>query len=118
MDKLRDVEVICHYSTEGKITPLRVKLVDEDSQRQAFVIKEYRDLSGQGARTQPTCGILYTISRGTLISISISLSFFLTEDSLRNKPESQWIYFSYTYKIYNHTATSGTSYHYHKEGCI
>lgn len=53
MDKLRDVEVICHYSTEGKITPLRVKLVDEDGQRQAFIIKEYRDLSGQGARTMP-----------------------------------------------------------------
>lgn len=53
MDKLKDVEVICHYSTEGKITPLRVKLVDEDGQRQAFVIKEYRDLSGQGARTMP-----------------------------------------------------------------
>ena len=51
MDKLKDVEVICHYSTEGKITPLRVKLVDDDGQRQAFVIKEYRDLSGQGARS-------------------------------------------------------------------
>ena len=53
MDKIKEVEVICHYSTDGKITPLRVKLIDADGQRQAFAIKEYKDLSHLGARTMP-----------------------------------------------------------------
>ncbi len=52
-EKLKDVDVICRFSREGKITPLRVKLTDEDGMRQEYTIKEYRDLSGQGARTMP-----------------------------------------------------------------
>ena len=52
-DLLKDVDVICSFSHDGVITPLRIRMTDEDGQRQAFNIKEYRDLSGLGARTMP-----------------------------------------------------------------
>ena len=50
---LKDVDVICSFMHGGSIIPLRVRITDEDGQRQAFTIKEYRDLSGLGARTMP-----------------------------------------------------------------
>ena len=57
MDKqteiLKDVDVICSFSHTGSIIPLRIRMTDEDGQKQSYNIKEYRDLSGQGARTMP-----------------------------------------------------------------
>lgn len=50
---LRDVDVICSFLHDGSIIPLRIRMTDEDGQKQAFSIKEYRDLSGLGARTMP-----------------------------------------------------------------
>ncbi len=53
MENLRPVDVICQHSMDGTIIPLRIRIVDEDGLRQAFSIKEYRDLSHQGTRTMP-----------------------------------------------------------------
>ncbi len=53
MENLRPVDVICQHSIDGTIIPLRIRIVDEDGLRQAFSIKEYRDLSHQGTRTMP-----------------------------------------------------------------
>ena len=39
------VDVICQYTTEGDIIPLRIRLKDEDGVYQTFVIKSYKDLS-------------------------------------------------------------------------
>ena len=46
-------DVICLHSKDGKIIPLRVRLADEDGLQQAYSIKEYRELSHQGARMMP-----------------------------------------------------------------
>ena len=53
MENLRPVDVICQHPIDGTIIPLRIRIVDEDGLRQAFSIKEYRDLSHQGTRTMP-----------------------------------------------------------------
>ena len=50
---LQPVDVICQHSREGKITPLKIRVVDEDGVFQEYKIKGYRDLSGQGTRTMP-----------------------------------------------------------------
>ncbi len=49
----QSADVICLHSKDGTIIPLRVRLVDEDGLQQAYSIKEYRDLSHQGARMMP-----------------------------------------------------------------
>ncbi len=52
-EKLREVDVICLNSSDGTIIPMRVRMTDDDGLRQAYNIKEYRDLSHQGTRTTP-----------------------------------------------------------------
>ena len=48
-----DTDVICLHTRDGKVIPIRFRVLDEDGLFQAYTIKEYRDLSGQGARTMP-----------------------------------------------------------------
>ena len=50
---LQPVDVICQHFREGKITPIKIRVVDEDGVFQEYKIKGYRDLSGHGARTMP-----------------------------------------------------------------
>ena len=50
---LKEVDVICSFMRNGKLIPMRIRMTDEDGQKQAFTIKDYRDLSGLGARTMP-----------------------------------------------------------------
>ncbi|MCR4643691.1 MAG: hypothetical protein K5697_16900 [Lachnospiraceae bacterium] len=50
---LKAVEVICQHGKDGEIVPMRIRLTDEDGLKQAFRIKEYRDLSHLGTRTMP-----------------------------------------------------------------
>ena len=45
------VDVICQHSADGTVIPLRVRLVDEDGQKQVFNIKEYMDISHKGSYT-------------------------------------------------------------------
>lgn len=47
------VDVICQHSVDGTIIPLRVRMTDEDGQRQIFNIKEYLDVSHKGTYTTP-----------------------------------------------------------------
>ena len=49
----QNADVICMHSKDGKIVPLRIRIVDEDGLQQAYNIKEFRELSHQGARTMP-----------------------------------------------------------------
>ena len=49
----RKVDVICQHSADGTVIPLRVRLTDEDGQKQVFTIKEYMDLSHRGCYTTP-----------------------------------------------------------------
>lgn len=49
--ELKPIDVICKHSKEGQITPLKIRVVDEDGENQEYRIKEYRDLTGMGTRT-------------------------------------------------------------------
>ena len=53
MDKRIDVDLICQHSIDGTITPLKIRFKDDDGQWQAYIIKEYKDISHQGTRTMP-----------------------------------------------------------------
>ncbi len=47
------VDLICAHLRDGSISPIRIRVIDEDGQRQTYSIKEYRELSHQGARIMP-----------------------------------------------------------------
>ncbi len=53
MTNIQPIDLIVCHNSDGSIQPLRLRLQDEDGQYQAFSIKEYRELSHQGARTMP-----------------------------------------------------------------
>ena len=53
MGKRHDVDLICQHSTDGTVTPLKSRFKDDDGQWQAYIIKEYKDISHQGTRTMP-----------------------------------------------------------------
>ena len=50
---LQPVDVICQHSREGKISPIKIRIIDEDGVFQEYKIKGYRNLTGHGARTMP-----------------------------------------------------------------
>lgn len=83
---LRAVDVICQHSKDGEIIPLRVRLTDEDGQRQAYTIKEYKDLSHQGTRTMPD-GI-YVTDKSVIFECRISVFDRLRMIRLYYDPES------------------------------
>lgn len=39
------VDVICQYTTDGNIIPLRIRVQDEDGMFQTFAVKSYKELS-------------------------------------------------------------------------
>ncbi len=49
----RPVDVICQFSSDGSIIPMRLRLVDEAGEYQTLNIKGFRDLSFGGARQMP-----------------------------------------------------------------
>ena len=51
--KLQAIDVICNFTKEGVIIPMRIRVIDEDGMPQIFIIKEYRICSHQGAKTMP-----------------------------------------------------------------
>ena len=59
-----ETDVICLHTRDGKVVPIRIRVLDEDGQYQAYTIKEYRDISHQGARIM-TDGVC--VSNNTLI---------------------------------------------------
>ncbi len=51
--RLLDVDVICQFSQEGNIIPLRIRVKDEEGEFHIYTIKGYRDLSHQGEKLMP-----------------------------------------------------------------
>ena len=51
--KIEKIDVICQHSCDGSVIPLRVRVTDEEGERHIFTIKEYKNLSGDGAYTTP-----------------------------------------------------------------
>ena len=51
--KRREIDLICCHGMKGEVTPLRLRLKDEDGQYQAYSIREYKNLSHQGTKVRP-----------------------------------------------------------------
>ena len=49
----QEVDVIVCFSKTGEITPMRIRLVDEEGERRSFDIRSYRNISDGGCRTMP-----------------------------------------------------------------
>ena len=49
--KRYDVDIICQYSKEGNIIPLRIRVVGDDGEPRVFNIDSYKELSGNGTYT-------------------------------------------------------------------
>ncbi len=50
MPKPRQIDLICCHDRQGEITPLRLRVKDDDGQYQSYTIRSYKDLSHQGTR--------------------------------------------------------------------
>jgi len=82
-------DVICLHAKDGKVTPLRIRISDEDGQYQAYSIKECRDLSHQGARTMPD-GLIVT---NNTLNYECKINVFGREKTIRlysNPPYLEW----------------------------
>ncbi len=51
--KAKPVDVICQHSRDGSLTPIKIRVVDEDGVFQEYKIKGYRERSHQGTRMMP-----------------------------------------------------------------
>ena len=49
----QEVDVIVCFSKTGEITPMRIRLVDEEGERRSFDIKSQRNISDNVSRTMP-----------------------------------------------------------------
>ena len=49
-NNLRTVDVICQHSRTGIVSPMRIRMLDDDGEFQTYTIKGFRDLSHQGAK--------------------------------------------------------------------
>lgn len=47
------IDVICQYTTDGRVIPLKIRVKDEDGVYQTFMIKAYKELSHPGAYKSP-----------------------------------------------------------------
>lgn len=86
----KEIDLICLHGTNGEVTPIRLRLKDEDGQYQAYTIKEYRDLSHHGTQLMPD-GVYVTDK--TLI-FECKIIVFGREKRIRlysNEPYLSWI---------------------------
>lgn len=44
-ENVRYVDVICQHNKNGKIIPIKVRVIDEDGENQTFLIRGYKDLT-------------------------------------------------------------------------
>ncbi|MBQ1547749.1 MAG: hypothetical protein IIZ61_05080, partial [Lachnospiraceae bacterium] len=53
-------DVICEFTKDGEIFPMRVRIADDDGELHAYTIKEYRIVSGNGSSYVTPDGIYVT----------------------------------------------------------
>lgn len=58
----RPAEVICQHCLDGKVMPIKVRITDENGERQQFLIKAYKELevgtgSTEGGRIPATASL-------------------------------------------------------------
>lgn len=73
------IDVICQHSADGTIIPLRVRVADEEGINHIYNIKEYRNLSMNGAYMSAD-GIYVT---NDIIVFECSIVVFGTKKSIR-----------------------------------
>ena len=89
MTDKKKLDVICEFARDGRIIPMRIRLMDDDGQFQAYTIKRYREISGRGTYTTPD-GVFVTNS---IIVFDCRIEVFGSERSLRlyyNISHSEW----------------------------
>ena len=47
------LDVICEFTKNDEIIPMRIRVADDDGQLHTYNIKAYKNLSGRGAYTTP-----------------------------------------------------------------
>lgn len=75
--RLKPVDVICQHSRDGMITPIRLRLIDEDGITQVYDVKGYRKMSINGAYT--TLDGVYVTQQDVVYVCRI-----LTHDTMKN----------------------------------
>lgn len=77
--KDRFVDVICQYTKDGRLIPLRVRLQDDDGLYQAYSIKSYKEISHSGEYRTPYGTISHTPHWHFLCKIQIMDKIVTTE---------------------------------------
>lgn len=49
----KNIDVICQHTRDGKIIPLKIRMVDEDGEFQSYVIQGFRDRTHYGSAALP-----------------------------------------------------------------
>lgn len=44
-EKDNRIDVICAHTKDGRVIPMKLRVVDEDGETQSFVVQEYRELT-------------------------------------------------------------------------
>ncbi len=83
------VDVICQYTKDGKIIPLRVRLQDEDGLYQTFTIKKYKELSHAGEYKTPYGTTSHTSNWNFLCQVQV-LNRLLTIELFFNGRDNLW----------------------------
>lgn len=65
------VDVICQYTKDGQLIPLRIKIKDEDGMYQTFTIKRYKELSHAGNHTTPYGTINHSLHWNFLCQVQV-----------------------------------------------
>lgn len=50
---IENVDVICEHKSEGKVIPMRFRIMNEDGVYEAYTIKGYREIFKKGCYTTP-----------------------------------------------------------------
>lgn len=65
------VDVICQYTREGKVIPLRVRMRDEDGIYHEYTIKKYKEASHSGSFQTPYGFFSHTLNWDFLCQIQV-----------------------------------------------
>lgn len=85
----RFADVICQYTRDGRIIPLRVRLQDDDGMYQTYTIKSYKELSHAGSYKTPYGTISHSSNWNFLCRVQI-LDKLITMELFFNGSDNLW----------------------------
>lgn len=83
------IDVICQYTKEGQIIPLRLRFQDEDGLYQIYNVKGYKELSRAGKYKTPYGTISHTSNWRFLCQIQV-LSRLVNVELFFNSNDNLW----------------------------